>query len=249
MPGGNILRYLTKLPMTTRFFLPVLLAMPLLGMAQMSELSRGSNGVFNNGYSLVPSSSGQVRGNPFLVLGWLPASLQLVGNTTPTPTTLRYDIYRQELRVQRPQGDSVVVPLNRVKEFSLTGLNRRFVCYPAASLPADVAGSCAEVLADGPHLQLLKFVNKKLVKQPSEQGGYASNTMVDALEETTAYYLRWPADGHLAAVRLKRGSLEQALSGQPAALAALKARKGGLSTEVEVAAAVLAIDPMVVLGK
>jgi hypothetical protein len=235
--------------MTTRFFLPALLALPLLGKAQMSELSRGSNGVFNNGYSLVTANAGQVKGNPFLVVGWLPASLQLVGNTTPTPARLRYDIYRQELRVQRPQGDSVVVPLNRVKEFSLTGLNRRFVCYPAATLPAEVAGACAEVLADGANLQLLKFWRKKLVKQPSEQGSYASNTMIDALEETTSYYLRWPADGHLTAVRLKRSSLEQALSSQPAALAALKARKGGLSSEAEMAAAVTALDPTVGTGK
>jgi hypothetical protein len=235
--------------MITRFFLPILLASPLLGVAQMSELSRAPNGVFNNGYSLVPADAGQVRGNPFLVASWLPASLALVGNTTATPTTLRYDVYRQELRVRRPQGDSVVVPLNRVKEFSLTGLNRRFVCYPAATLPADVAGACAEVLADGAHLQLLKFWRKKLVKQPSEQGSYASNTTVDALEESVYYYLRWPADGHLTAVRLKRGSLEQALSRQPAALAALKARKGGLSTEAEVAAAVLAIDPSVTADK
>jgi hypothetical protein len=235
--------------MTTRFFLPALLALPLLGKAQMSELSRGSNGVFNNGYSLVTANAGQVKGNPFLVVGWLPASLQLVGNTTPTPARLRYDIYRQELRVQRPQGDSVVVPLNRVKEFSLTGLNRRFVCYPAATLPAEVAGACAEVLADGANLQLLKFWRKKLVKQPSEQGSYASNTMIDALEETTSYYLRWPADGHLTAVRLKRSSLEQALSSQPAALAALKARKGGLSAEAEMAAAVTALDPTVGTGK
>jgi len=235
--------------MTTRFFLPALLALPLLGKAQMSELSRGSNGVFNNGYSLVTANAGQVKGNPFLVVGWLPASLQLVGNTTPTPAKLRYDVYRQELRVQRPQGDSVVVPLNRVKEFSLVGLNRRFVCYPAATLPAEVAGACAEVLADGANLQLLKFWRKKLVKQPSEQGSYASNTMIDALEEATSYYLRWPADGHLTAVRLKRSSLEQALSGQPAALAALKARKGGLSSEAEMAAAVTAFDPTVGAGK
>lgn len=235
--------------MTSRFLLPALLALPLLSAAQNTELSRAPNGVFNNGYGLVAPDAGQVRGTPFLLAGWLPASVQLIGNSTPTVVPLRYDIYRQELRVRRPQGDSVVVPLSRVKEFSLTGLNRRFVCYPAATLPADVAGSCAEVLADGAHLQLLKFARKKLVKQPSEQGSYASNTMVDALEETTYYYLRWPADGHLTAVRLKRSSLEQALSGQPGALAALKARKGGLGSEAEVAAAVLAIDPAVEPGK
>ena len=235
--------------MTTRFFLPMLLALPLVSTAQMSELSRAGDGVFNNGYVLASEDAKNVRGNPFLVASWLPASLQLIGSATPASVPLRYDIYRQELRVRRPQGDSVIVPLNRVKEFSLTGLNRRFVCYPAASLPADVAGACAEVLADGSQLQLLKFVRKKLIKQPSEQGSYATTTMVEALEETTAYYLRWPADGHLAAVRLKRGSLEQALSGQPAALAALKARKGSLSSEAEVAAAVLAINPALFRGK
>jgi hypothetical protein len=231
--------------MMTRFFLPVLLALPFLSAAQNTELSRATNGVFNNGYTLVAPNTGQVRGNPFLLTGWLPASLQLVGTNTPTPATLRYDVYRQELRVRRPQGDSVIVPLNRVKEFSLTGLNRRFVCYPAATLPADVPGGCAEVLTDGAHLQLLKFWRKKLVKQASDQGSYASGTTVDALEESASYYLRWPADGHLTAVRLKRSSLEQALSGQPAALAALKARKGGLSSEVEMAAAVTVIDPSV----
>lgn len=235
--------------MTTRLLLPALLAMPLLGMAQISELSRTSNGVFNNGYSLVPADAGQVRGNPFLLTGWLPASLSLVGNTAATPTTLRYDTYRQELRVRRPQGDSVVVPLNRVKEFSLTGLNRRFVCYPAATLPTEVAGTCAEVLADGTHIQLLKFWRKKLVKQPSDQGSYASNATTDVLEENTSYYLRWPADSHLTMVRLKRNSLEQALSRQPAALTALKAYKGGLGTEAEVAAAVRAIDPSVTTDK
>ena len=235
--------------MTTRFFLPVLLALPLVSAAQMSELSRAGDGVFNNGYVLASEDAKNVRGNPFLVAGWLPGTLQLIGNTKPTSVPLRYDIYRQELRVRRPQVDSVVVPLNRVKEFSLIGLNRRFVCYPAATLPAEVAGSCAEVLADGPHLQLLKLARKKLVKQPSEQGSYASNSMIDALEETTAYYLRWPADGHLAAVRLKRGSLEQALNGQPAALAALNARRGGLSTEAEMAAAVLVVDPALVTSK
>jgi hypothetical protein len=224
--------------MLTRFFFPALLALPLLSAAQNTELSRAANGVFNNGYTLVPS----------LMAGWVPASLQLIGSAAPASVPLRYDVYRQELRVRRPQGDSVVVPLNRVKEFSLIGLSRRFVCYPAATLPADVAGACAEVLADGAHLQLLKFSRKKLVKQPAE-GSYASNTTVEVLEEKTDYYLRWPTDGHLSVVRLKRGSLEQALSSQPAALAALKTRKGGLNSEAEMAAAVLALDPTVVSGK
>ncbi|GAA4507242.1 hypothetical protein GCM10023172_37530 [Hymenobacter ginsengisoli] len=236
--------------MTSRLFLPALLALPLLSAAQNTDLGRTNDGNFNNGYALVVPDDGQVRGTPFLVAGWEPASVQLIGNKAPTPATLRYDVYRQELRVRRPKGDSVLVPLNRVKEFTLTNTSpsRRFVCYPAATLPADVKGACAEVLADGPHLQLLKFWGKEVVKQPGDNNSYASNSTVNVLQETTHYYLRWPTDGHLTAVRLKRSSLEQALAGQPAALAALKARKGSLSSEVDVAAAVLALDPVVAAG-
>lgn len=235
--------------MRTHFLLPALLALPLLGAAQISELSRDKVSVFNNGYTLVPPDANRVHGNPFLQAGWVPASVQLVGNAAPTPATLRYDVYRQEVRVRRPQGDSVIVPLARLKEFTLTATGQRFVCYPAVTLPAEVQGACAEVLADGPHFQLLKFWRKELVKQPAENTSYASNSTMDVLETTARYYLRWPADGHLAAVRPKRSSLEQALAGQPGALAALKARKGGLSSEADLAAAVQALDPTITPGR
>lgn len=229
--------------------LSALLALPLLGAAQITNnLIRTADNAFNNGYAMVAPDAGQVRGNPFLLPGWLPATVQLIGNRAPTPATLRYDVYRQELRVRRPQGDSVLVPLSRVQEFTLTGTGRRFVCYPAASLPADVAGACAEVLADGPHLQLLKFWRKELTKQPDDNASYAANSTINVLQQTIRYYLRWPADGHLAPVRPRRSSLEQALASQPAALAALKDRKGSLGSEADLAAAVLALDPLVGAG-
>ncbi|MDO7886586.1 hypothetical protein [Hymenobacter cheonanensis] len=242
--------------MSIRILLPALLALPLLGAAQntllgapaMNDLSR-NNGLFNNGYSLIGPDANKLHGNPFLAPGWTPATIQLQGNATPTPATMRYDVYRQEVRVRRPQGDSVIVPLNRIKEFTLSPAGRRFVCYPAATLPAEVQDACAEVLADGAHLQLLKFWRKKLVKEPAENSSYASNSTMDVLQTTSSYYLRWPADGHLVAVRPKRSSLEQALAGQPAALAALKAQKGGLGSEAELAAAVQALDPTITTGR
>ncbi len=82
------------------------------------------------------------------------------------------------------------------------------------------------------------------MKQAGETNGYASARLVTVLEDQVAYYLRYPADNRWAAVRLKRASLEQALAGQPAALAALKARKGSLGSETDMAAAVAAIDPL-----
>lgn len=225
--------------------LAVSLSAPLLAKAQNSELNRDPGNNFNNGYALPAPDRNEVKGNAFLLPYWSPATLQLAAGGTPVSTSLKYDVYRQELRVKRPQGDSVIVPLNKVRDFSLTGNGapHRFVCYPAATLPPETGGGCAEVLADGAHAQLLKFVRKEVVKQAGESSSYASASTINVLETQASYYLRW-ADGHLSPLRLKRASLEQALAGQPAALAALKNRKGSLSSETDLATAVLAIDPL-----
>jgi hypothetical protein len=234
-------------------FLALGLGCPLLSHAQTnqsSELARDNSNNFNNGYSTAPANTNTIQGSPFLLPRWESATLRLAPAERPPVTVpLKYDVYHQELRVRRPQGDSVVVPLAQVREFSLTAVGgvtptRRFVCYPAATLPAEVGGGAAEVLTDGAHVQLLKFVRKAVVKQAGEGSAYASNSSVNVLEEQQAYFLRWPADGHLTPIRLKRASLEQALAGQPAALAALAARKGNLGSEADMAAAVGALDPL-----
>jgi hypothetical protein len=222
------------------------LTTPLLGVAQVTDLHtdpRGGtlNDRFALGYFMAPRANAAVQGNVFLMPAWAPGQLLLNGNTKPIEAPLKYDVYNQEVRARRPNGDSVAVPVARVKEFTMA--TRRFVCYPTPTLPADAGGGCAEVLADGTHAQLLKFVHKTIVKQAEQGGSYASNSSVDVLEVKTAYYLRW-ADGRFVPMRLKRGSLEQALAGQPAALAALKARKGNLGNETDMAAAVGAIDPL-----
>jgi hypothetical protein len=199
----------------------------------------------SSGYALVPPDADAVRGMPFVVPGWQQASLLLTGNNNSLMVPLKYDVYRQELRVRRPQGDSVVVPLAQVREFSLTGSSpaRRFLCFSSAALPAE-GGSCGEVLFDGPHAQLFKFVRKEVTKQAVDNGSYASSTMANVLAEQTHYYLRWPADGHFTPLKLKRAGLEQALAGQPAALAALKAHKGSLNSEADLAAALVVVDPL-----
>ncbi len=224
-------------------------ALPLLGYAQNSELARDRSSNFNNGYAMVPAEANTLQGSPFLLAAWLPGTILLSASTQPIATPLKYDVYRQELRVRRPKGDSVVVPLNQVREFNLTITSpaRRFLCYSSAALPAE-GGSCGEVLFDGPHAQLLKFVRKEITKQSVDNGSYASNNTMSVLVEQTHYYLRWPADGHFTPLKLKRASLEQALASQPAALAALKARKGSLSSEADFAAAMAMVDPVLTVS-
>ena len=70
-----------------------------------------------------------------------------------------------------------------------------------------------------------------------------SNT-VQEFSDNIKYCLRWGYDGHLIILRLKKSSIKEALVTQPEALKVLEARKGGLSSEAEVAAAVTAIDPV-----
>ena len=214
-------------------------------------MSRDINGNFNNGYALVPPEAGMVKGSFYLLPDWTPAEVLLVGNQKPLAVPLKYDLYRQELRVRRPQGDSVVVPLGRVQEFRLPqpAGARRFLCFPATQLPTAVGGACGEVLADSPQLQLLKFRRSEVKTRPSENNSYASNSTTKHYEEQASYYLRWSADGHFSALKPKRASLEQALAGQPAALAALKARKGSLGSEAELAAAVAAVAPAIAASK
>jgi hypothetical protein len=223
-----------------------LLVSPLLGAAQQTDLGRDKVGNLNGGYELAPADSRDIKGSPFLLPYWSPATLQLAGAPAAMSAPLKYDVFRQELRARRPQGDSVIVPLTKVQEFTLTGAGapRRFIGYPAAGLPPELAGTCAEVLADGTHVQFLKVWRKALVKQAGETNGYASARLETALEDQNMYYLRYPDNNRWLPLRLKRTSLEQALVGQPAALAALKARKGSLNSEAEMAAAVSAIDPL-----
>lgn len=222
-------------------------ALPLVGAAQTTDTyTDPREGTLNDryalGYFMAPRGEVAAQGSVFLVPSWMPGQLYLAGNKKPIAAPLKYDIYNQEVRARRPNGDSVAVAVTKIKEFALA--NRRFVCYPAATLPVETGGGCAEMLADGSHAQLLKFTRKVLVKQARQGNSYASSTTVSVLEEQKLFYLRYPADGHFTPVRLKRASLEQALAGQPAALAALKARKGSLNSEAEMAAAVVALDPL-----
>lgn len=235
-----------------------LATMPFVGFAQgknaearASENTRARTEIGEDGYDVHTFNvrDRSVRGTPMLSPQWQPTEILLVGNTKPMSAPAKYDIHQHELRVRRPQGDSIVVPAARVQEFSFTQLSgqgstqpRRFVRYASPSLPAELNGTCAEVLAGGKTLQLLKFWNKTLNREPENNANIASTSTIQRYDESNKYYVRWVDDGQLVAVRLKRGSLKDALAGHPRALSALEAQKGPLNTEVDAILAVMAID-------
>ncbi|MEJ7658308.1 MAG: hypothetical protein WKG07_01110 [Hymenobacter sp.] len=154
---------------------------------------------------MAPADADNLQGTPFLLNYCAPATLDLGPASKPVQAALKYDVYRQELRVRRPEGDSVLVPLAQVRAFSLSdaGRERRFACYPAATLPAEAGGGAAEILAAGPHAELLKFVRKEAVKRPAENESYAGTNTMMVLEARTYYCLRGAADGHLTPLKLE----------------------------------------------
>jgi len=208
-----------------------LLGLPLLGRAQTEDQTRQMTNVFDSGFSPVARGGYEVQGSPFLLTAWAP--------TKPVAAPLKYDVVRQELRVRRSAGDSVTVPTAQVQEFTLTGPQpRRFVRV------AGTPDGFAEVISPGPHLMLLKYWEKVVEKSAAGGSGYGSTSTVSAYADRAKYYLRGP-NGKQMEVRPKRAGLQEALAAYPAALQALKARKGSLSSEAELRAAVTALDALV----
>ncbi len=236
----------------------LLAALPLAGFAQSkssearhSENARLRTEEVENGYDVYTFNSRDksARGTPMLSARWQMADILLVGNTKRTSAPVKYDIYQHQLQVRRTQGDSILLPAARVQEFVFSQLDangkeqpRRFVRYESPNLPAELNATCAEVLSDGKAVQLLKFWNKRLVKEAENSTNFSSTGTVQRYDENNKYYVRRVSDGQLLAVRPKRASLKDALAGQPDALKALEAQKGAISTEQELLAAVKAID-------
>ena len=230
--------------MRYRLLLP-LLAGPALGFGQSTgTVGNNYTDVLDKGNSIVafsPPDDG-VQGSPLLLRAWTPAALLLHGNTAPKLVPVKYDVVRQQLRVRRAQGDSVVVPLSQLQEFVLTPgpAARRFVPLGAPGAP----DGFAEVLTPGPHLQLLKLWDKAVEQAPTSTSSYAAPTSISTYADRPKYYLRGP-QGPAVEVRPKRASLQVALAAYPAAQQALKVRKGNINSEAELRDAVAALDPLV----
>ena len=230
--------------MRYRLLLP-LLAGPALGFGQSTgTVGNNYTDVLDKGNNIVafsPRDEG-VQGSPLLLRAWTPADVLLRGNTTPKRVPVKYDVVHQQLRVRRAQGDSVVVPIGQLQEFTLNPgeAPRRFVRLAAPGAP----GGFAEVLSPGPHLQLLKYWDKVVAQAPSSTSSYAAPTSVSTYADQPKYFLQGP-QGPPAEVRPKRASLQEALAAYPAAQQALKARKGSINSEAELRAAVAALDPLV----
>ena len=231
--------------MPKKLLLPLAL-LPLLAQAQgvVKETMQATQNIgtlLNNRADVAFSNRDDTpTGTPMLYAGWRPAELLLVGNQRATAVQLNYDLLQQELRVRRPAGDSVLLPMSQVREFRLLAPARHFVNYPLS--PPGVLSTCAEVLVEGHNVQLVKYLRKILKKESG--GGTYSTYAPGSFAEQAQYFLRWPGDGRFSPLRLKQASLAHALAAYGPALAALQNRQGSISTEAEMAQAVADLEPL-----
>ena len=233
------------------FLLPVVLVLlpGLVAAQQLTEAERVAQSIQNLStvsgrrpeMATYTTNGVGLAGSPMLFPNWRTGELLLIGNQRATPVPLKYDLYRQELRVRRPQGDSVLLPMSQVREFRLLEPMRYFVNYSPS--PPDVAGPCAEVLVNGKNVQLVKYMRKKIIKPSAAGDSYTAYTAGAWLEEVQ-YFLRWPSDGRFSPLHLKRASLEYALAAYAPALATLKSRKGSLNSEADFVHAVADLEPL-----
>ena len=188
-----------------------------------------------------------LRGTPYLVPGWAVGDVLLATATTAVPGRLKFDVYNQEVRALRPQGDSIVLSSAQVKAFTLrltdprgASLVRHFERLPDGLLPL-LAVAYAECLSPGNDLRLLKF-QQKVIMKGAAQTSYNSSGTVDFFQSREQYFLRW-ADGSCVAVKPNRTIILAAVAlRQPAVVAAEAQVKIKPRTDEELATLVQRIN-------
>ncbi|MBG8554884.1 hypothetical protein [Hymenobacter guriensis] len=184
-----------------------------------------------------------IRGTPFLLRGWSTGDILLTTNQRVKAVPLKFDLYNQQLMVRRPQGDSILLDLRNIQEFTLTDIRTlsgqaslhrfaRFTDIPGHSGRTEFL----ELLhATGPYT-LLKRSGKSMVKADYQQA-YSSYRPYDELVDVIQYYLLSP-QGTLTVIKPAVKSLVAAVPAtvQEPLLAELK--KATLRTETDLLNAV-----------
>jgi hypothetical protein len=217
--------------------------------SRIAAKMRDINDISGEGLEAVPFDTRVrfVRGTPFLVQSWAMGDVQIENAPKPTAAILKFDVFNQQLRALRPQGDSIVLAPEKIKGFTLrpTGpdgktMERHFERLPITLVP-ETEEAFAEDLSMGKELRLLKFQQKKIVKGQAAMA-YGSNSATDSYQSSTQYYLRW-ADGTYMVVKANKASILSAVASRQAAAVAAEAQdKTKVRSDAELGAMVQRIE-------
>ncbi|MBC8110190.1 MAG: hypothetical protein H7Y04_03930 [Verrucomicrobia bacterium] len=154
-----------------------------------------------------------VIGSPFLLSYWQTGEMVFKNDKKLGNIPLKYDNYRKELMVKRPQGDSVFVNMAGVKEFMLGNSKFSRLAFgneEDAKLYGDVF---FEMMFEGKVKWLLW--HKKTLQKANFQGAYNAGKTSDELTNEKVYFIQ-KADKSVVKIKLTQKSVTEALSDQSA---------------------------------
>ena len=201
---------------------------------------RNVSEIGSNGFDVVAFDTRKrtVRGSPFVVPGWAMGEVVYGADAKKAPGTLKFDAFNQQVRVLRPQGDSVILSPEKIQGFTIrpTGANgkpeeRRFERLPNGTV-MEAPLAFAEVLSSGEEVRLLKL-QRKTIRKGQFDTSYNSGSPEDFYQTATQYFLRW-SDGTVAPVKPSVGGIIGIVaSRQPAVVAAEMQKKPKAKSDAE----------------
>lgn len=161
------------------------------------------------------------HGTPYFLSDWTKGQISLRTGKQYTDVSLKFDAYRQELLLLRPQSgnDSIIIDKQTVNRFLLIGPDSQpylFGRYPTVKTNDDALRNGYFLILYAGKSTLLKRVTK-LFKKADYKGGYSPNIRYDAYEDALSYYLLKP-DNTLTKVKLSKKALLEAMSDRQDAL-------------------------------
>lgn len=182
---------------------------------------RANDGTDNN-FTKLDIRDLKTKGSAYLLRGWAPTDIQLAGNRSFKAVPAKYDVYQRELRVRRPQGDSIVLDNSSLLQFTMLentpqGVHPRvFRRYPQLS-DAKLSRYYFEVLHEKDGTQLLKLTQKTLEKG-NRSVSYNGGSAADYFEDKVSYYAYTATNNSLRPVKLNTKALSEVNPGWQQAL-------------------------------
>ncbi|AFK04263.1 hypothetical protein Emtol_3130 [Emticicia oligotrophica DSM 17448] len=160
-----------------------------------------------------------MQGTPYFIDEWLTGTLLFINGSTGTKThLLKYNTHTKELMMKRPQGDSIIIFPNQITAFTINdaakSINYPFVKVENLKADGGTVPVCFLMVLYKNKSSLLKYVSKNVLKA-NYQGGYSSDRRYDSYIDNSQYFIR-KADNSLVKVRLKKGSVIDALEDKKA---------------------------------
>ena len=160
-----------------------------------------------------------LRGTPYFLPAWSKGQIELTNGQRYTNVLIKFDAYRQELVLLRPQlrNDSIIIDRPRVNQFVLQPADN--VSYVFRRYSGDRTNE------SGDHYFLVLYEQKstllkqvaKVITKANYKDPYSAGARYDAYDNEYAYYLLKPGQP-LTKVKLSKKSLLDALSDKGKAL-------------------------------